>query len=253
MGHRSENRRRGCGYGGVKWWQGDGRTVEPRRQHGRRGALIPEVRSDRRAGAITTKECPHGSDLRSVSAFRNRGGADQRCLRCDAKRCKRSDDERRVREEVRRAFVADLDSMQAQVVALANALPADKYSCRPAPGVRSVGDVFQHIASEYYLYTPMAYGLPPSTVIPSGPDAMAQFEKASTQADVLKHRAERFTFMRALVLGADVTALTGKRKLFGKERTIAETSLIMSGDLHEHLGQLIAYSRMNGIKPPWSK
>ena len=155
--------------------------------------------------------------------------------------------------EVRRAFVADLDSMQAQVVALANALPADKYSCRPAPGVRSVGDVFQHIASEYYLYTPMAYGLPPSTVIPSGPDAMAQFEKASTQADVLKHLAESFTFMRALVLGADVTALTGKRKLFGKERTIAETSLIMSGDLHEHLGQLIAYSRMNGIKPPWSK
>jgi hypothetical protein len=27
----------------------------------------------------------------------------------------------------------------------------------------------------------------------------------------------------------------------------------MVDDLHEHLGQLIAYARMNGIKPPWSK
>jgi len=27
----------------------------------------------------------------------------------------------------------------------------------------------------------------------------------------------------------------------------------MSGDLHEHLGQLIAYARVNGIKPPWTK
>lgn len=45
----------------------------------------------------------------------------------------------------------------------------------------------------------------------------------------------------------------GTRKLFGGDHTIIETSLIMSGDLHEHLGQLIAYARMNGIKPPWSK
>ena len=47
--------------------------------------------------------------------------------------------------------------------------------------------------------------------------------------------------------------ITGTQKLFGGDRTIVETSLIMSGDLHEHLGQLIAYARMNGITPPWSK
>ena len=48
-------------------------------------------------------------------------------------------------------------------------------------------------------------------------------------------------------------SLTGKRKLFGGDRTIVETTIGMSADLHEHLGQLIAYARMNGIKPPWSK
>jgi uncharacterized damage-inducible protein DinB len=27
----------------------------------------------------------------------------------------------------------------------------------------------------------------------------------------------------------------------------------MDGDLHEHLGQLIAYARSVGVKPPWTK
>ena len=41
--------------------------------------------------------------------------------------------------------------------------------------------------------------------------------------------------------------------MFGRDFTVTELSFAMSGDLHEHLGQLIAYARMNGIKPPWSK
>ena len=50
-----------------------------------------------------------------------------------------------------------------------------------------------------------------------------------------------------------MAAITGTQKVFGGDHTIIETSFIMSGDLHEHLGQLIAYARMNGVTPPWSK
>lgn len=155
--------------------------------------------------------------------------------------------------EVRRAFVDDLDTLQARFVALANAFPEEKYAWRPAPGVRSVGEAFMHIASEYYVYTPMAYGLEPSPVIPRAQGAMPEFEKHSTRADVMKHLLEGFTYMRSHLMAADVAQLTGKRKLFGGDHTIAETTIGMSGDLHEHLGQLIAYARMNGVKPPWSK
>ena len=35
--------------------------------------------------------------------------------------------------------------------------------------------------------------------------------------------------------------------------TIEEAAFAMTDDLHEHLGQLIAYARTNGVKPPWSK
>lgn len=155
--------------------------------------------------------------------------------------------------EVRRLFVDDLDSLQAKYLALANAIPEEKYAWRPAPGVRSIGEAFMHVASEYYVFTPMAYGLPTSPALPRNQAAMAAFEKSSTRADVMKHLNEGFTYVRAQIANADINKLTGKQKLFGGDRTIVETTMVMSADLHEHLGQLISYARMNGVKPPWSK
>ena len=69
----------------------------------------------------------------------------------------------------------------------------------------------------------------------------------------MKHLKEGFAYMKQQLEGLDPAAITGTKKLFGGDRTIVETSFVMSGDLHEHLGQLIAYARMNGIAPPWSK
>ena len=155
--------------------------------------------------------------------------------------------------EVRKQFVADLDTLQSKFLALAEAVPADKYTWRPAPGVRSIGEAFMHVASEYYVYTPMAYGSPRSPVIAPSPEAFKAFEAASTKADVLKHLKEGFAYTRTAIMGLDDASITGVHKLFGGDRTIIETSLIMTADLHEHLGQLIAYARSNGVKPPWSK
>src|ERR1043165_8846421 len=81
--------------------------------------------------------------------------------------------------ETRKWFMADLDTLQNKMLALANAIPAEKYSWRPAPGVRSIGEAFMHVASEYYVFTPMAYGAARSPVIPRGPENMTKFESAS--------------------------------------------------------------------------
>jgi len=155
--------------------------------------------------------------------------------------------------EVRKRFVMDLDTLQSKFLALAEAIPADKYAWRPAPGVRSIGEAFMHVASEYYVYTPMSYGATRSPVIPRSQEAFKEFESKSTKADVQKHLKEGFTYMKQQIEGLDPAAITGTKKLFGGDRTIVETSFVMSGDLHEHMGQLIAYARQNGIKPPWSK
>jgi DinB family protein len=155
--------------------------------------------------------------------------------------------------EVRKRFVEDLDTLQSKFVALANAFPADKYAWRPAPGVRSVGEVFMHVASEYYVYAPMSYGATRSSVIDRGQDALKSFEAKSTKEDVLKHLKEGFAYTKQQIDGLDPTAITGTKKLFGGDRTIIQTSFFMTDDLHEHLGQLIGYARMNGVVPPWSK
>ena len=155
--------------------------------------------------------------------------------------------------EVRKQFMADLDSLQSKFVRLAEAFPADKYSWRPAPGVRSVGEAFMHVASEFYVFTPMAYGGQRSPVIQQGQGNFQKFESMSSKDDVMKHLKEGFAYAKTQLNGMDAAQLAGTKKLFGRDMTIIETSLIMSGDLHEHLGQLIAYARMNGVKPPWSK
>src|SRR5687768_16682674 len=77
--------------------------------------------------------------------------------------------------EMRARFLTDLDSLQNRFLALAEAIPAEKYSWRPAPGVRSIGEVFMHVASEYYVYAPLGYGATRSPVIPRGPEAFKTF------------------------------------------------------------------------------
>ena len=154
--------------------------------------------------------------------------------------------------EVRKQFLADLDTMQSKFVALAQAFPADKYAWRPAPGVRSVGEAFMHVASEFYVYAPLAYGAQRSPVIPRGQDSFKKFESMSSKDDVLKYLQDGFAYAKQQINGMDASQLTGSRKLFGGDHNIVETSFAMTDDLHEHLGQLIAYARMNGVTPPWS-
>ena len=155
--------------------------------------------------------------------------------------------------EVRIRFLNDLDSLQSKVMALANAIPAEKYAWRPAEGVRSIGEAFNHVASEYYVFTPMAYGAKPSPIIQRSREGMAAFEKGSTKDEVVKNLREGYAYLKEQLGALDPAAITGTQKLFGGDRTIIETSFAMSGDLHEHLGQLIAYARLNGVKPPWSR
>ena len=154
---------------------------------------------------------------------------------------------------VRKSYLASLEELQGKFLQLAEAFPADKYAWRPAPGVRSVGEVFMHVASEYYAWSPRSFGATPSPVVTMTREGFQQFEASATQENVLKHLKEGYTYGRTAVEGVDPATLTGTKKFFGQDATTTDIALGMSGDLHEHLGQLIGYARMNGIKPPWTK
>ena len=155
--------------------------------------------------------------------------------------------------EYRRQFLIDFDTLANKVTQLANAVPPEKYSWRPQPGVRSFGEVFMHLASEYYVYNPMSFGGTRSPAIPRGQDAMTKFEQNASKDSVLKYLRDGFAYTHSALAAIPADSLAGVRKLFGRDLTVMETGIGMTADLHEHLGQLIAYARVNGIVPPWSK
>jgi DinB superfamily len=152
---------------------------------------------------------------------------------------------------IRDRYLADLDTLHAKFMALAEAIPADKYSWRPTTGVRSVSEVFMHIASEWLYYDPQSVGGKPPADFGVPKDAMAKLETVTAKADVIAQLEKAWAYGRAQVAGADPATLTGPIKPWGL--TIDQVAIDFPGDLHEHLGQLIAYARSNGVKPPWSK
>jgi uncharacterized damage-inducible protein DinB len=89
--------------------------------------------------------------------------------------------DRAIALEMREEFLTELDSLQSKFMQLAEAFPADKYAWRPAPGVRSVGEVFMHVASEYYFWTPVVFGTVPSPVVEANKAGLEKFEKMSSK------------------------------------------------------------------------
>lgn len=144
----------------------------------------------------------------------------------------------------RAEFIANLDEVQDKLFELAEATPAEKYGWRPAPGVRSISEVYMHIAGgNYFLAT--FIGVEP-------PKGMPDLEKSVTKkADVLAELRKSFDHLRTAARGAD--DLEKPVKMFGNNTTYRGVLMTMLSHLHEHLGQSIAYARMNGVVPPWSR
>ena len=149
------------------------------------------------------------------------------------------------------SFSADLDNLQKKFVGLAEAFPQDKYSWRPMEGVRSVSEVLMLAAMEGYTFIPMGFGGKPAEL--GSREEMQKLRTLSDKAQVIEHLNKGFAHAKAQLESVDAATLTGKRKLMGRDLSAIDASLFIGGDLHEHLGQLIAYARMNKIVPPWSK
>jgi uncharacterized damage-inducible protein DinB len=152
---------------------------------------------------------------------------------------------------LRSEYLTDLTSVHDNILALARAIPADKYAWRPAPGVRSIAEVLMHVAGEWYVIGPISVGAKPPAEFAVPKDGMAKLEKTTAKADVLAELEKSWAFARRTIEAADAATLLGRYE--PARMSLARAALRVSGDLHEHLGQLIAYARSVGVTPPWSK
>lgn len=150
---------------------------------------------------------------------------------------------------MRAAFMADIEVMRGKFLGLAEAFPAETYTWRPMEGVRSVSEVLMLIAAEGYGFVPMALGAPTAL----GREESQALNAITDKAEVIDHLNRGFDYAREQLEALDPATITGARNLFGQERTTPAIMFFVGGDMHEHLGQLIAYARTNRIVPPWSR
>jgi uncharacterized damage-inducible protein DinB len=153
---------------------------------------------------------------------------------------------------VRNEYVSDMDTVHVKIVALAKAIPAEKYGWRPAPGVRSVSEVLMHVAGEWYFWAPSSMAGKPPAGFGDPKTKLPALEKDVTAKDAVLAELDRsWAHCVAQLRAGDPATMTGRYRPWNT--TVDAAAFGMSGDMHEHLGQLIAYARSVGVKPPWSK
>jgi uncharacterized damage-inducible protein DinB len=133
-----------------------------------------------------------------------------------------------------------------QLLALAEATPADKFAWRPAPGVRSTSEVYMHIVTANFAQlafagskVPADFKLEIETTVTSKAEVIAWLKRA---LDAVREAHEKET--------AD--HLAKHVNIHGRSATVEGIYLRIIIHANEHMGQLIAYARMTGVVPPWS-
>ena len=136
-----------------------------------------------------------------------------------------------------------------KIVQLAKAVPEDKYPWRPGKDVRSFGQVFIHIAFGNQLLMNAANGGLPSAMPADAPDET----KPYTKAEIVGMLESTFASERKAMEKERAGGLGRDASLFGVATTRRGIFISLDAHMSEHLGQAIAYARMNGITPPWSE
>jgi hypothetical protein len=152
-------------------------------------------------------------------------------------------------------LVANLTHAGKQLVSLAEATPAEKFSWRPNEDVRKMSEIYMHVVGPNMLLPSMLGAAPPKGLtIPEKPfDLARKWESEVTSKDaVIARLKESFDYAAGAVKTIPALGLDAEVDVFGFPASKRAYLLILMSHAHEHLGQAIAYARTVGVVPPWS-
>ncbi|MGO9646700.1 MAG: DinB family protein [Terriglobales bacterium] len=148
----------------------------------------------------------------------------------------------------RSEVLAEVTIQENKFERLAEAIPADKYTWRPAPDVRSLAEVFLHVSTaNYNLYK--LVGTPP----PEGIDLQNLEKSTSDKAKVTATLKDSYAHARKAITAMSDADLEKSFDWFGGKNTERGVLIFIVRHGAEHLGQSIAYARMMGVVPPWTE
>ena len=145
---------------------------------------------------------------------------------------------------VKAEAIRAIEAAENHLVALAEKFPQEKYAWHPE-GARSTSEVFMHIAAGNYAYAKLM-----GTPQPEGTTS-AVLTKITDKAKVVETLKASFAHVKAAI--QNVPDVDKAIKVYGHDGSVREAMIVAATHCHEHLGQLIAYARVNGIVPPWSE
>jgi uncharacterized damage-inducible protein DinB len=142
-----------------------------------------------------------------------------------------------------------ISDQEEEIVAVAEAMPAGKYSFAPTNGefktVRTFGQQLTHLAeAQYYFFG--GFGTKP-TIDPKS------LEKLTSKDDVVKAVKDSFAFARQAT--DTMTPENAFQVIEERDGTNTRASItaFSIGHTENHYGQMIEYLRMNGVIPPASR
>ena len=136
------------------------------------------------------------------------------------------------------------DVVKGYITKAAAMVPQDKLAFQPTKDVRTMGQLFGHIANSTAMICSISSGMKST--------ATGDAEKLTTKADLEKALAGAFAFCDHAM-----TMITAKNAneavdLFGMKHTRAGGMAFNNAHLFEHYGNLVTYMRINGMVPPSS-
>ena len=147
----------------------------------------------------------------------------------------------------RSEVIAEVMIQESEFVRLAEAIPAEKYTWRPSPDVRTIAEVFLHAsAANYNLYK--LVGTPTPTEV----DTKTLEQSTSDKAKVITTLKASYAHAKAAIRSMPDGDLEKTLNWNGGKITERGVLLFIVQHIAQHLGQQIAYARSIGITPPWT-
>ncbi len=139
------------------------------------------------------------------------------------------------------AVSMDFSQASDKLNSLADAIPEDHYDWSPAEDVRSVVGVLNHVADANFGISAML-----------GHESDYEGSATDTKEGAMARLIASQEHVKELLESMSEADLSSMAEVFGMSMNHYGALGILTGHTHEHLGQMIAYARSNGIAPPWS-
>jgi len=134
---------------------------------------------------------------------------------------------------------------KTNIMASAEMLDEDLYSFRPTDDVRSMGELFAHIANAQFAFCSGAAG-------EASPATENYEQTATTKAQIIAALNAGFGYCDEVFADMNDEKGAGAVNFFGSPNTAHGVLAFNSAHNYEHYGNLVTYMRLNGIVPPSS-